>query len=240
MDQQIIKLIDSYQPDQATVEIVKKVPKVFLVGIAAAGKNTILKKVLQGGKFHELVTCTTRAPRTNDGQAEVDGDEYFFISKQRAIEMLENHEFVEAKWIHRQDLYGTVASEFQRASDLNKIAISDIDVHGVDDYIKLSPDNIKPIFILPPNFDTWQQRFKARYEGQLGEGEFQRRLRTAAQEIEHVLSRHYYSIVINDNLDDAVSQIKSIADGEPQSDFSLQHGIKVAHELLDAMRASTR
>ncbi|MDO8335878.1 MAG: hypothetical protein Q7T74_03810 [Candidatus Saccharibacteria bacterium] len=239
MDEQIAKLIDNYQPTEASVEIVKRVPKVFLVGIAAAGKNTILKKVLESDKYYELVTYTTRPLRSNNGLAEKNGGEYNFVSKERAIEMLQNHEFVEAKWIHRQNLYGTVANEFQQAGDAGKVAIADIDVHGVEEYMKLAPDTTKSIFILPPDFDTWQQRFKSRYEGRLGEGEFQNRMFTAAQEIEHVLSKHYYAIVINDDLDDVVEQIQSIADGEQQSDFAWQRGSRVAHELLDAMRSST-
>lgn len=239
MDEQLAKLIDHYQPSDKSVEIVKSVPKVFLVGIAAAGKNAILRKITQSGKYHELVTYTTRPPRSNDGQVEKNGGEYNFIDHERAIEMLQNHEFVEAKWIHRQNLYGTVVDDYQQTRDNGKIAIADIDVHGAEEYMKISPDSTKPIFILPPDFDTWQTRFKARYEGRLGEGEFQRRMYTAAQEIEHVLSKHYYSIVINDDLEDAVEQIKAIAGGEQQSDFAWQHGSRVAHELLDAIRSST-
>ena len=73
----------------------------------------------------------------------------------------------------------------------------------------------------------------------MGEGEFQRRLHTAAQEIEHVLGKHYYSIIINDDLNDAAQQIESIAGGEEQSDIAWQRGSKVAHELLEAIRTST-
>ena len=239
MDEQIVKLINEYHPSGEVAEIVKRVPKVFLVGIAAAGKSVILKKVLETGKYYEIISYTTRHPRENRGEPEVNGVDYFFIDKPQGIKMLENHEFIEAKWIHRQTLSGTTASELKKAGDKGKIAIADIDVHGVEEYIKMAPDSTKPIFILPPDFDTWQTRFKARYEGRLGEGEFQRRMYTAAQEIEHVLSKHYYSIVINDDLDDAVEQIQSIASGEQQSDFAWQRGSRVAHELLDAIRSST-
>ncbi len=240
MDDELQKLISNYQPTEKTVELVKSVPKVFVVGISGAGKNTILRKVVESGKYREIVSQTTRPQRENAGKLEVDGKEYFFIDKPRAIEMLKNHDFVEAKWIHRQTLSGTTASEFQKASEEGKIAIADIDVHGVEEYMKLSPDNTTSIFILPPDFDTWEKRFKARYEGHVGRGDFQARLHSAAQEIEHVLSKDYFSIIINDNLDDAVTQVLSIANGEPQSDHAWRHGSKVAHELLEAMRSSTR
>lgn len=240
MDAQLASLISSYQPTHETAELVRKVPKVFLVGIAAAGKNVLLRKLLETGKFYEIVTYTTRPPRTNNGKAEQNGVEYYFIDMAKAISMLENHEFVEAKWIHRQNLYGTVAREFQKASEQGKVAIADVDVRGVDEYIEIARETTKPIFVLPPDFDTWQQRFKARYEGRLGEGEFQRRLHTAAQEIEHVLSKDYYSIVINDNLEDASTQVMAIANGEPQPEAAWRRGSQVAHKLLEAIRSSTR
>lgn len=239
MDEQIAKLINGYTPKNETIEIINRVPKVLIAGIVAAGKNVTINKLLQTGKYYDLVTYTTRPPRSNDGHPEVNGAEYYFIDKQKAIEMLQNREFVEAKWIHRQNLYGTGVSEFQKAIDQKKIATADIDVHGVEEYIKLAPNTTKAIFMLPPDFDTWERRFKARYEGRLGEGEFQNRLFTAAQEIEHVLSKHYYAIIVNDNLEDAAKQVQDIANGQEQSEFSWQHGSKVAHELLEAMRAST-
>ncbi len=240
MDDKIAKLIDDYQPTEKTIQLVRSVPKVFIVGIAAAGKDSLKRRVIAMGGFYELVTNTTRPPRSNSGQLEKDGVEYYFIDKQKAVDMLMNHDFVEAKWIHRQNLYGTSVDEFRKAKEKDQVVITDIDVAGVDEYMKIAPESTTPIFVLPPDFDTWQQRFKARYEGGLGEGEFQNRLRTAAQEIEHVLDKHYYSIVINDDLDDSVQQVASIVAGEPQSDMSLHRSIKVARQLLEDIRTSTR
>ncbi len=239
MNEKIAKLINDYQPTQETVEIIKRVPKVFIVGIAGAGKNAMIRELLKTDKFHYVVSHVTRPPRENNGVLETDGVEYHFITMDQAISMLENHEFVEAKWVHRQNIYATSPQEFKDCETQQKAAIADVDVAGVEEYMNIAPENTKPIFILPPDFDTWQQRFKARYEGRLGEGEFQRRMHTAAQEIEHVLGKHYYSIIINDDLKDAAQQIESIADGEEQSDIAWQRGSKVAHELLEAIRAST-
>ena len=240
MNEQIVKLINDYQPTQETIEIVKRVPKVFIVGIAGAGKNVMINQLLKTDKFHYIVSHVTRPPRENNGTLEKEGVEYHFITMDQAFIMLENHEFVEAKWVHRQNAYATSPKEFTDCESEGKVAIADIDVAGVEEYMKISPETTKPIFILPPDFSTWQQRFKSRYEGRLGEGEFQRRMFTAAQEIEQVLSKNYYSIIINDDLDDAVTQVLSIANGEPQPDSAWRHGSKVAHQLLEAMRTSTR
>lgn len=240
MDKSVATLINNYQPTQEVVALVKRVPKVFVVGIAGAGKNATIQQLLKTDTFHYIVSHVTRPPRENNGVLEQDGVDYHFISMEKAVSMLEKREFVEAKWVHRQNIYATSPQEFLACEKKKKIAIADIDVAGVEEYMKIAPDTTKPIFLLPPNFETWQQRFKSRYEGRLGEGEFQRRMFSAAQEIEHVLGKNYYSIVINDDLDDAVTQVLSIANGEPQSDSAWRHGSKVAHQLLETMRTSTR
>lgn len=240
MDKSVATLINNYKPTEEVVDLVRRVPKVFIVGIAGAGKNATIQQLLKTGAFHYIVSHVTRPPRENNGVLEQEGVEYHFISMDKAVNMLEKHEFVEAKWVHRQNIYATSPQEFLTCEKNKKIAIADIDVAGVEEYMKIAPDTTRPIFLLPPNFETWQQRFKSRYEGRLGEGEFQRRLQSAAHEIEHALNQPYYSIVINDDLNDAVDQIKTIAEGNPQPDFAWQRGSKIAHELLNAMRSSTR
>lgn len=239
MDDELQKLISNYQPTEKTAELVKSVPKIFVVGISGAGKNTLIDQLLTDKQYHFVVSHVTRKPRENNGVMEKSGNEFHFIDMNKAIDMLKNKEFVEAKWVHRQNVYGTSVAEFEKCKQENKTAIADINVEGVDEYMKIAPDNTTSIFVLPPDFSTWEKRFKARYEGHVGRGDFQARLHSAAQEIEHVLTKHYYSIIVNDNLEDAAQQIQDIADGKEQSEFSWQHGSKVAHELLDAMRAST-
>lgn len=240
MDDELQKLISDYQPTEKTVELVKSVPKIFVVGISGAGKNTIIDQLLTNSNYHFIISHVTRKPRENNGVMEKDGKEFHFIDMNKAIGMLKDKEFVEAKWVHRQNVYGTSVAEFKKCYQENKTAIADINVEGVDEYMRIAPDNTTSIFVLPPDFSTWEKRFKARYEGHVGRGDFQARLHSAAQEIEHVLSKHYYAIIINDNIDDAVTQIQAIANGEPQSEFAWQHGSRVAHELLQAIRSSTR
>lgn len=237
MDDQLSSLMESYQPSDKTVALVRSVPLVLIVGISAAGKNTVINKLLESGKFHYIISHVTRNPRTNNGVMEKDGVQYHFMSKNQAIELLQKREFVEAKWVHRQDVYATSAEEFRKCRDEHKTAIADVNVEGVAEYMQIAPDSTTPIFILPPDFQTWQQRFKARYEGQLSDNEFQARLHSVKQEIEHVLGKDYFSIVINDDLEQAVAQVQSIVDGNPQSDLDWQRGSKVAHELLDAIRS---
>lgn len=238
MDEQIVSLIDNYQPNPQAVALVRRVPKVLIAGISGAGKNSTIDKLLETKKFHFIVSHTTRKPRKNNGVMEKDKTSFHFIDFNQVIKMLKNHEFVEVKWVHRHNIYGTAVSEFQKISTQDKTAIADVDIGGVEEYMKLAPETTKPIFILPPSFDIWQQRFQFRYQGHAGEDDLKTRLHSAVQEIEHVLSKSYFSIVINDDLDNAVTQVQAIVNGELQSGAERRYGFKVAHELLEAMRAS--
>lgn len=238
VDKELELLINGYKPNQTTIESLQSVMKLFLVGISGAGKDTITKRLLSTGKYHSIISHTTRAPRKNHGILEKSGVEYHFISMEDAIEMLQKQEFVEAKWVHQQNIYGTSSKEFVSAANNGKIAIGDIEVQGVAEYMDMAPDTTKPVFLLPPNFESWRQRFNARYEGIVGDGEFYRRMQTAIDEIEHVLQHGYFSIVINDDIKDAVEQVELIISGQPQSEMTWQRGVSIAQRLLEDMRAS--
>lgn len=237
MDRETEILLTHYKPSEAAISILGSVDKLFLVGISGAGKDTIIKKLLDTGRYHLIVSHTTRPPRKNHGVMETNGVEYHFINYEQLHGMLENHEFVEAKH-YGNNVYGTSVQEFEKAKEDHKIAVADIEVQGVAEYMNIAPESTQPIFLLPPDFDTWKQRFNARYEGVIGEGEFYSRMHTAVNEIEHVLSHNYFSIVINDDIDDTVTQVEVIANGNPQDDRDWQRGSRVAHELLEQMKKS--
>jgi guanylate kinase len=141
---------------------------------------------------------------------ERDGVEYHFITLEQAAMMLEKGEYVEAKK-YGTNVYGTSASEIQKAKETGKIAITDLEVQGVAEYKAISA-NVIAEFILPPNFDEWQRRLHARY-GAAGAdpADMDRRMRTAITELEEALSKPYYHFVINDDLDTAVAKVDKIA-----------------------------
>ena len=66
-------LITNYQPTESTIELVKSTKIALLAGISGAGKDTIKKQLLKSPEFRDIVSHTTRAPRTNNGCAEQDG-----------------------------------------------------------------------------------------------------------------------------------------------------------------------
>src|SRR5712691_7859904 len=97
MESELQELVDHYKVPSQVVTLVKNTPIVLLVGVSGAGKDTIKHHLLATGKYHHIVSHTTRKPRENGGVMEQDGVEYHFIDQARAIQMLKDGEFVEAK-----------------------------------------------------------------------------------------------------------------------------------------------
>lgn len=235
VDEQIDRILQDYDASAETVELLRNVPILLLVGISGAGKDTIKKQLLATGEYHRIVTHTTRAPRENQGVMERSGVEYHFVDKPTMLVMLEKHELIEANR-YASNIYGASVSEFQLARDEGKIAVADIDVNGVANFKRLAPDSTRPVFLLPPSYDVWRERWMQRYGGKSFQPEdFRRRLETAAAEIEHVLETPGYFIVINDDLARAVDQVSQIAHQARQDDVAFKEGREIMLQMWDAM-----
>ena len=202
--------IGNYKTPPYAVTLVQSTKIVLLAGISAAGKDTIKKRLLQSDDFRDIVSHTTRPPRANNGIHETNGVDYHFISLDEAARMVAANEFIEAKFVHGT-VYGTSAVALSSIHDQDKIAMTDLDVQGVAEYKALSQDVIA-LFILPPDYTTWRERFKRRYESDREfETEFAKRSQTAIRELEHALEVPYYHFIINDDLDRAVRVADEIA-----------------------------
>src|ERR1700752_4145357 len=114
MDTPLTQKLANYKPTAATEQIIKSTPILLLVGPTGAGKDALKDKLLTTGRYHHIISHTTRLPRINHGVIEQNGREYHFIDKQTAERMLDNHEFIEAK-IYSTNVYGTSVSEIQAA-----------------------------------------------------------------------------------------------------------------------------
>jgi guanylate kinase len=203
-------LITDYQPSADATELVQNTKITLLVGISGAGKDTIKKELLKKPDFRDIVSHTTRAPRVNNGVLEVADVDYHFIDSETAHAMIENHEFIEAKFVHGT-VYGTSVDELKKSHDEQKIALTDIDVQGVAEYKELS-QHVVAIFVIPPTYSTWRERLAQRYESsEAFEAEWMKRRNSAVDELTHALEVPYYHFIINDDLDRAVAVAEEIA-----------------------------
>jgi len=232
------QLTETYECSPEVTELVKTTKIVLLVGVSGAGKDTVKHRLLETGEYHHIVSHTTRMPRENGGVMEQDGVEYHFITHEQAAEMLRNGAFVEAK-MYSGNLYGTSADELRKARDDGKIAITDLEVQGVAEYRAISPAII-PIFILPPDYHEWQRRLRARY-GKKGAdpADITRRMNTAIAELTEALKEPYYHFVVNENIDETVKAVNSIA--HHNNEFTvIDRSFRVwAEQLLEDLKAGS-
>jgi guanylate kinase len=220
-----------YSPSEKIKNILKDVIFLMLVGPSGSGKDTVVKQlVLRGSKFSPIITYTTRAPRLNHGIMEVDGREYHFINQHQAKQMLKQQAFIEVANNHG-NLYGTGLDEFIRVNSIGKIGVSDIDVKGVAAYKSLSKKSIA-IFLIPPSFEVMLKRLAKRYGHSHNDEDIKVRLRTALFELKELLSKDYFSAVINDDLDLTVATVESIVSTNAYDTNKQQEAIDKAQRLI--------
>ena len=150
--------------------------------VTAAGKGTLSDKLIEHGEFKSVISHTTRKPRANHGVLEQNGMEYWFVSEEQMLEMINNQELLEIKDIHSGTYYGKSVIELKKIVDTGKRPIFDIDVKGAIEFMKVVP-GLKPIFLLPPSYDIWMERLGTR--GSMTDIERTKRLVSARQEIQN-------------------------------------------------------
>ena len=226
------EILKSYAMSEHSKQLLLQTPFVMLSAITASGRNTILEELLKTNQFYTVVSDTTREKRVNDGILEKDGLQYWFRSEEEVLERLKQGKYIEAALIHDQQVSGLSIEEFEKASKLHKIAMSDLEVQGVDVIMKANPQAIA-IFVVPPSYDEWLLRWARR--GVIPEVEKQHRIDSARKELQVALSKNYYHFVINDALPEVVQDIVQIAHGESIADKE-RAARNVAEHILDHLQ----
>ena len=168
---------------------------------SGSGKSTLvneLRKLISNLDFS--ISYTTRRPRGS----EQNGREYFFVPIQDFEEMIARGEFLEHANVFG-NYYGTAKRFLQDAQRSGHDLLLDIDVQGAAQ-IKSKIKDAVSVFILPPDKKTLEWRLRNRSLD--SEDVIQRRLLTAAKEIENYRSYDY--ILINDRLEDSIDELKAI------------------------------
>lgn len=235
MNTSLADKLAAYKSDDSAKKLIKETPVLLLVGPTGAGKDSLKDKLMKTGQFHHIVSHTTRRPRINHGVIEQDGREYHFIDKTQAERMLDDHAMIEAK-MYSGNLYGTSVSEIQAAHDEGKIAMTDIEVQGVAEYKALDP-GVMAVFLLPPDFNTWQERLQRRYGDVVDADDSRLRMRTALDELGQLLKTDYYVAVINDDLDAVSDQIKTIVSSKDHTTPDEPQARAIAEQLAKDIQA---
>lgn len=173
-------------------------------GPSGSGKTSIVRALLE--KYSDFlgfsVSATTRAKREN----EVDGKDYYFITKEKFLEKIKNNEFIEWEEVYDGLYYGTLKSEINRLNQLKKHVLFDIDVEGGLNIKKLYSDKTLTIFVMPPSIEDLKNRLQLRKTE--SEESFEKRISKAQQEIEK--SKLFDEVIVNDDLETAIKKAESV------------------------------
>lgn len=187
---------------------------------SGCGKTSLVKALLESlSNLSVSVSHTTRKPR----KAEIDGENYHFVSKERFGEMISNNDFVEHAEVFG-NLYGTARSNIKEKLDANIDIILEIDWQGARQVRENMPDSIS-IFILPPSKNVLLQRLTDR--AQDDDETISERMKNSESEMSHYDEFEY--LVINDQFDSALNDLKTIiqdcTNNKKNIEFSLENQI---------------
>jgi guanylate kinase len=201
-----------------------------LCGVTAAGKNTIANYLVERGNFAHVVSHTTRQPRENHGVLEKNGEEYWFVSPEQMLDMVERKSFLEVKAIHGDTCYGTSIDSVESVVRNGKHPVMEVDVQGALELTQAVP-LLRPLFILPPSYEVWMERLGSR--GNISDGEKQRRLRSASMEIRTALDHPAFILTVNHEVEQTAAEIMSGLDSSSATQFNHR---KLAEELIESVR----
>lgn len=172
---------------------------------SGGGKGTLIQRVLTSvSNVGYSVSYTTRTPRPG----EKNGREYFFVSTEEFERMIARDEFLEWAHVHGK-LYGTHSQQVAKEINEGRDIILEVDVQGAASVRKLIP-GCASVFILPPSFKILRERLIAR--GTDSAEELELRLRNAPEELKDYATFDY--VIINDDLERAAAQLRSVVDAE--------------------------
>lgn len=175
-------------------------PKVLIFSApSGAGKTTIVRHLLDNCSFNLSfsVSACTRAARGS----EVHGKDYYFLSEEEFRAKIENNEFLEWEEVYPGNYYGSLKSEVDRLTKLGKAVVFDVDVKGGINIKKFYGKNALSIFVMPPHIDELERRLINRSTDK--PEVIKTRIEKARFEIN--FASHFDVIVVNDNIDDALS-----------------------------------
>ena len=193
---------------------------------SGAGKTTISRALLErDDNLTMSVSATTRPMRPG----EVDGEDYFFVDKIKFNKMITDGELLEHANVFG-NFYGTPRKPVEDALADGKDILFDIDWQGTQQLAAndSTRDDLVSVFILPPNTAELENRLRIR--AQDPEDVVQKRMSKAADEMSHY--REYGYVIVNDEVDTSVRQVKTILTAE-RTRISRQMGL---HEFVQELR----
>ena len=181
----------------------KKGAILIISGPSGCGKSTLLKEVYKDiDDYYFSISTTTRAPRIG----EINGVDYFFVTKDEFEKDIENGDFLEYAKVH-DNYYGTSLKPINKALQESKLVIFDIDVQG-HEIVRSKLDSITTsVFITTPSLEVLETRLNSRNTDSIEI--IEKRIKNAKGEVEYFQDYDY--LIINDDLQTAAKQLVCVA-----------------------------
>ena len=183
----------------------KKGLLIVFSGPSGVGKGTIIKELMNDENLNLVysISMTTRAPR----EGEVDGVNYFFVSKERFNEAIYNDELLENACFV-DNFYGTPKAYVEKMRNEGKNVLLEIETVGAKQVMNHYEDDkgCVSVFIVPPSIEELESRIRGRKTE--SEEVIKKRIFKATQELRETY--RYQHVVCNDNIENAVMKVKDI------------------------------
>lgn len=181
---------------------------IVLSAPSGCGKSTIVHELLKRRQDLEFsISATTRAPR----EGELDGRDYYFVTRDRFKEMIASDDFLEyAEYVG--NFYGTPLPPIREKLEAGRDVLLEIETKGAFQVKEKCPDCLM-VFLLPPSFEDLEKRLISR--GKDSMEVIAHRLEVAR--LECMLAEKYDHNIVNDVVERAVSELDTLIDTVKQS-----------------------
>lgn len=200
---------------------------IVVSGFSGAGKGTLMKQLVHVYDNYALsVSMTTRSPRPG----EVEGREYFFVSRETFEETIAKDGLVEYA-CYCDNYYGTPKEYVERQLDQGKDVILEIEIQGALKVKEKFPTALL-LFVMPPSAGELKKRLVGR--GTESIEVIEKRLKRASEEAEGIEKYDY--IVINDQLNECVLRMHALIQAAHDTPFRNEEFIENIRKELEAYR----
>lgn len=173
---------------------------------SGAGKSTIARTLLANdGNLTMSVSATTREARPG----EVDGEHYYFVTRETFDQMVADDEFLEHATVFGNS-YGTPKAPVETAMEAGRDVLFDVDWQGAQEIQQYAHDDLVSVFVLPPSIEELERRLFNR--AQDSEDVVRGRMDKATSEMSHWDAYEY--VIINDEIEKSVSNVTAILASE--------------------------
>ena len=181
---------------------------IVITGPSGVGKSTIVAQVLQRTDVRYSISATTRPQR----EGEVDGQDYYFVSRAAFENMIETGKLLEWAEVFGGEYYGTPLEPVRDAIASGQTMVLEIDVQGGLLVHRKKADETY-VLIVPPNEESLAERLTGR--GTEDPTAAAERLAKATEEMRIARDSGVYTIeVVNDDLESAIAEVVEIVNQE--------------------------